>query len=127
MTAEQAVIDVTEAQAMGFDAFALNLISAEDWCLMSINMLFTAALAIGFHLFFSFDMLHFSVGDSMFGLIEDWVTHDAYYIQDTLPFVSMSTHFPIFLLSVRAWYSLHAFLSYLLQITTDIVRHILWR
>ncbi|KAH8601291.1 glycoside hydrolase [Bisporella sp. PMI_857] len=88
MTAEQAITDVSQAKKMGFDAFALNVMSTESWSTDSIGHLFEAALAIGFYLFFSFDMLHFSSASAMLPLIEQYAGHGAYYMKNSLPFVS---------------------------------------
>lgn len=44
---DQATKDVTQAKAMGFDAFALNVISTDQWSMATIALLFQAAAAIG--------------------------------------------------------------------------------
>lgn len=89
MTPAEAVTDVTQAKAMGFDAFALNIISTEQWSTASIGFLFQAAAAIGFHLFFSFDMLHFTSPSQFFPLLQQYASSPAYYKYNNLPFVSM--------------------------------------
>lgn len=86
----QAAIDVHQAQAMGFDAFALNVISTDDWSLNAISYLFQAAAAVGFHLFFSFDMTHFSHPSQFIWLLQMYLGNSAYYHYDALPFVSKS-------------------------------------
>lgn len=88
MTPDQAVTDVTQAKAMGCDAFALNIISLDWWSTASVQYLFDAAAAAGFKLFFSFDMLHFSSPSQFFPLLLLWYTHAAYYLHNGLPFVS---------------------------------------
>ena len=91
MAQDQAVTDVTEAKAMGFDAFALNIISMDSWSTEAVKFLFQAALAIGFHLFFSFDMTHFQKASDMFPLIQQYASNGAYYNYGVLPFVSKYT------------------------------------
>lgn len=91
MTQDQAITDVTQAKALGFDAFALNVISTDLWSSEAIKFLFQAALTIGFHLFFSFDMLHFKSASDMFPLIQQYMSNDAYFLHGDLPFVSMYT------------------------------------
>lgn len=88
MREEEAVIDVTRAQAMGFDAFALNILSVEEWAIWSIDFLFKAAVSVGFYLFFSLDMLHFSDPSEFIPLIEKYTQNSAYYHYNGLPFVS---------------------------------------
>lgn len=73
---------------MGFDAFALNVISTDPWSMSAIAYLFQAAAAIGFHLFFSFDMTHFSDPSQFFAILKMYIGSPAYYHYDSLPFVS---------------------------------------
>jgi len=84
----QAYIDVSQAKAMGFDAFALNVISTESWSANAIAYLFQAAAAIGFHLFFSFDMTYFTDSSQFIWLLQMYVGNPAYYYYNSLPFVS---------------------------------------
>jgi len=90
--ATEAAIDVAAAKAMGFDAFALDVLnfdtSSTFWSNTAIANLFAAALAIGFHLFFSFDTLHFTDPSQFFYLLEEYTSHGAYYHWDSKPFVS---------------------------------------
>ena len=86
---EQAVTDVTQAKAMGFDAFALNVISTDWWSTGAIAFLFQAAAIIGFHLFFSFDMINFSEPSQFLPLLEQYLSNPSYYKYNSLPFVSM--------------------------------------
>jgi glucan endo-1,3-alpha-glucosidase len=49
--------DIDQAQAIGFDAFKLNVGSpAADWALNTTDQLFTYAASGGFKLFFSMDL-----------------------------------------------------------------------
>jgi glucan endo-1,3-alpha-glucosidase len=74
---------------MGFDAFALNVISTDAWSINAISYLFRAAAAVGYHLFFSFDMTHFSDPSQFIWLLKMYIGNPAYYLYDSLPFVSM--------------------------------------
>jgi glucan endo-1,3-alpha-glucosidase len=76
---------------MGFDAFALNVISTDAWSINAIAYLFQTAAAIGFHLFFSFDMTHFADPSQFLWLLDMYIGSPAYYHYDALPFVSMSS------------------------------------
>ena len=95
MNATEAAIDVAQAKAMGFDAFALDVInydpSSTSWSNEAIANLFAAAFAIGFHLFFSFDTLHFTDPSQFFYLLNQYTSHGAYYQWNSKPFVSMYT------------------------------------
>ncbi|KAG9245098.1 hypothetical protein BJ878DRAFT_503102 [Calycina marina] len=46
MTEAQAVAHITQAKALGFDAFAINIISTDLWSTEAVRFLFQAALAI---------------------------------------------------------------------------------
>lgn len=87
----QAVLDVTQAKAMGFDAFALNVVSTDVWSMNALALIFQAAAAIGFHLFFSFDMTHFTDPSQFIPLLKMYIGSSAYYHYNGLPFVSMYT------------------------------------
>ncbi|KAI0720253.1 glycoside hydrolase [Cerioporus squamosus] len=70
---DEAVKDVQDAKALGLDAFALNVQDASaSWSTSAIQLLFDAAAANDFKLFFSFDM----------------ASNPAYYYHDNRPFVS---------------------------------------
>lgn len=86
---DQATTDVTQAKAMGFDAFALNVISSEQWSTAAIALLFQAAAKIGYLLFFSFDMTNFSSPDQLLPILFQYIGNPAYYKYQNLPFVSM--------------------------------------
>jgi glucan endo-1,3-alpha-glucosidase len=88
---QQAMSDVSEAKALGFDAFALNVISTDDWSVEAIAYLFQAAISIGFYLFFSFDMINFTAPNQFFALLEQYISSSAYYKYNNLPFVSKFT------------------------------------
>lgn len=88
MEPSQALTDITQAKAMGLDAFALNIISLEYWSTQAVQFLFDAAAQIGFQLFFSFDMTHFTLPAQFFPLLLLWTTSAQYYHFNGLPFVS---------------------------------------
>jgi glucan endo-1,3-alpha-glucosidase len=88
LNSTQAGIDVAQAQAMGFDAFALNILSTDSWSNDVVSLLFAAAAAIGFHLFFSFDMTHFTDPSQFFYLLDQYTSNKAYYQYNNAPFVS---------------------------------------
>ena len=83
-------MDVTQAKAMGIDAFALNVISTDPWSVNAIAYLFQAAAAIGFHLFLSFDMTQFADPSQFLWLLNMYVGSPAYYHYNGLPFTSTS-------------------------------------
>ena len=80
---------MSQAQAVGFDAFALNIISMDSWSTDAIATLFQAAALIGFSLFFSFDMINLSDPSEFIWLIQQYASNPAYYHHDGQPFVSM--------------------------------------
>lgn len=93
--ASQAALDVTQAHAMGFNAFALNLMSNDttsSWQNPSLEWLFAAALAVGFKLFFSFDMTHFTDPSQFDYFLDTYMNSTAYYLWNDdgveKPFVS---------------------------------------
>lgn len=88
MEPEQALTDVTEAKAMGCDAFALNILSLESWSTNAVQYLFDAASQIGLKMFFSFDMTRFSLPSQFFPLLLLWHANANYYQHNGLPFVS---------------------------------------
>jgi len=89
MTADEAVKDVAQAKALGFDAFALNVMSLDSWSTQAIGFLFTAALAASFQLFFSFDTLHLDDPSKWVTLLTQYGKSAAYYKFDEKAFVSM--------------------------------------
>jgi glucan endo-1,3-alpha-glucosidase len=91
MTANEAVTDVQDAINAGFDAFALNVASTDDWSTTAISYLFSAAnnnAGSDFKLFFSFDMTRFSNPSQFLPLLEQYASNDSYLLQNGQPFVS---------------------------------------
>lgn len=89
MTAAEAVQDVQQTQAMGLDAFALNVQTTDSWCTTSVGYLFSAAQAAGFKLFFSADMSSFSDPSTfIITYLKPYYSNSAYYQYKGLPFVS---------------------------------------
>lgn len=81
--------DIKDAQALGVDAFALNLSNDSDsWATGTVALLFKWANVYGFKLFFSFDMSGFSNPDQFTDFLLSYVTNAAYYQYGGLPFVS---------------------------------------
>jgi hypothetical protein len=117
---------VSQAQAVGFDAFALNIISMDSWSTDAIATLFQAAALIGFSLFFSFDMINLSDPSEFIWLIQQYASNPAYYHHDGQPFVSMCS-FPlswsIWIFSIR---NCERSPKSSRQ-TLTIPRHVLWR
>lgn len=93
ITADHAKTDITNAIAMGLDAFALNLLGTETWSTDAVGDLFNATQGTNFKLFFSFDMTHFTSPSQFIPLLEQYVNHPNYYqyrssSNGSLPFVS---------------------------------------
>lgn len=88
MTTAEAIIDIQQAQAMGLDALALNVVSRDSWSNTSISYLFSAANAAGFKVFFSFDMNAFASPTDFIPLLTQYYYNDAYFRHNDLPFVS---------------------------------------
>ncbi|KAL6862892.1 hypothetical protein ACO1O0_003131 [Amphichorda felina] len=89
-TTDHAKQDIVDAQAMGFDGFALNVrLPNEDWAISCIDQLFAAAAGTGFKLFFSLDM-NGNDDVSQFASLFSHFTDDAYLKvgDDARPFVS---------------------------------------
>ncbi|KAK0724333.1 glycoside hydrolase [Lasiosphaeris hirsuta] len=108
----RAVADISQAQALGLDAFALNVQHpGADWTLSSLEYLFSAAASSasgpgandGFKLFFSLDMAA-SPDPATFGpLLHQYASHPAYYTHLGRPF--LSTFRGAAQLSPSAWQS----------------------
>lgn len=62
--------------------------STEDWSTEAVASLFTAASGTDFKLFFSFDMGHFSDPSQFLPILEQYASHDNYYLYNSKPFVS---------------------------------------
>ena len=85
----QALADVSQAQALGLDAFALNVQQPDaDWSRASLSLLFDAASQIGFKLFFSMDMAIIASPSACLPLLTQYVSHPAYYHYQSRPFLS---------------------------------------
>lgn len=87
---------------MGIDAFALNLISTQDWSLNAIGCLFEAASKSSLKLFFSFDMCHFQNPEQFLGLLQQYHQHPSYYGYESRPFVCEFRSFWLSLISAAA-------------------------
>ena len=88
-SSSQAVKDVTDAKLMGLDAFALNVQQPNaEWALNALRLLFDAANANGFKLFFSFDMSVIDQPSTFMPLFLQYQSNAAYYHHDSRPFVS---------------------------------------
>ncbi|KAI0636141.1 glycoside hydrolase [Trametes polyzona] len=86
---DQAVKDVQDAKRMSIDAFALNVqYPSESWATNSIQLLFNAAAANDFKLFFSFDMAVIDQPSTFLPLFRQYQNHPAYYRHNGRPFVS---------------------------------------
>lgn len=90
MTQAEAVQDVQDAKAVGFDAFALNTHDITDsWALDAIGYLFQAADDNNFKLFMSFDMSWGTIQPSdLPAFLANYITRSSYYKVDGKPFVS---------------------------------------
>ena len=89
---DQAVKDVQDAKAVGFDAFALNthtISSSDTWMVQAVEWLFEAATENNFKLFFSFDMSWkaFQPADIP-AFINQYASQSVYYKVNNKPFVS---------------------------------------
>lgn len=84
----QALSDVTEAQALGLDAFALNVQQpSADWTANSLALLFNASAQTGFKLFFSMDMSAIPSPSTCLPLLTQYAHHPAYYTHLNRPFL----------------------------------------
>ncbi|KAH8193680.1 hypothetical protein TruAng_012156 [Truncatella angustata] len=80
--------DISEAQAAGIDAFALNL-QAGDPANDQINLAFSIAIGLGFQLFFSLDYGSGHWDPAVVtDLINAWSGYSAYYKRGSQPLVS---------------------------------------
>ncbi|KAK3348867.1 glycoside hydrolase [Lasiosphaeria hispida] len=93
----RAVADITQAQALGLDAFALNVQHPDaSWTLSSLEYLFSAAASSasspsaddGFKLFFSLDMAANPDPATFAPLLRQYTSHPAYYTHLNRPFLS---------------------------------------
>ncbi|KAL7796731.1 glycoside hydrolase family 71 protein [Trichoderma ceciliae] len=90
MTQSEAIQDVTDARAAGFDAFALNTHDITDsWALNTLEYLFDAADQNGFKLFISFDMSWKTITPSQIPpFLLNYISRPSYYIIAGRPLVS---------------------------------------
>ncbi|PON30855.1 hypothetical protein TGAM01_v200275 [Trichoderma gamsii] len=91
MNATDAVQDVTDAKAVGFDAFALNTHDITDpWALEALGYLFDAADQNGFKLFMSFDMSwRTTIAPSQIpSFLLNYISRPSYYTVSGRPLVS---------------------------------------
>lgn len=90
MTQAEAVQDVNDAKAVGFDAFALNTHDITDsWALNALEYLFDAADQNGFKLFISFDMSWRTITPSQIpSFLLNYISRPSYYTIAGRPLVS---------------------------------------
>jgi glucan endo-1,3-alpha-glucosidase len=90
MSADEAVQDVIDAKAVGFDAFALNTHDITDpWALQALGFLFDAADQNGFKLFMSFDMSWKTISASQIPpFLLNYISRPSYYTISGRPLVS---------------------------------------
>ena len=83
--------DIANAQAMGFDAFALNVQApTADFTQSTVSQLFTYAASTGFKLFFSLDMSADNTLSDYTSLLQQYLGNEAYYTAgpQNYPFLS---------------------------------------
>ena len=91
ITAEHADTDVTQAQALGFDAFAVNIQTpSAPWAVQAVQQLFQTAESKSFKLFFSLDFDADSNWQNFSDMLKQYLGSSAYYKtgSDNLPLVS---------------------------------------
>ncbi|CAI6335400.1 unnamed protein product [Periconia digitata] len=76
--------DISDAKALGIDAFALNINNIKDsWSVNTVDRLFKHADAKGFGLFFSFDMAkdagYFTAPDQFQDYLKNFLKRKSYY------------------------------------------------
>ncbi|KAK3386003.1 glycoside hydrolase [Podospora didyma] len=86
----QVLLDVTQAQQTGIDAFALNVQHPDaQWTLDSLALLFAAASQVAdFKLFFSMDMSVIPHPSAFVPLFQRYASHPVYYRYAGRPFLS---------------------------------------
>ncbi|KAI0654666.1 glycoside hydrolase [Cubamyces menziesii] len=86
---DEAVKDVQDAKKMSIDAFALNVQDvSSSWATNAIQLLFDAAAANDFKLFFSFDMSVLDQPSTFLPLFKQYQGNSAYYRHEGRPFLS---------------------------------------
>ena len=92
MTSAEAVSDIKDAMAVGFDGFALNTHDVtSSYATEAVSYLFAAAADTGFKLFFSCDTSWGSGGASLSdfaNFVAQYAGNSAYYTVSGRPFVS---------------------------------------
>ncbi|CAJ2501013.1 Uu.00g038660.m01.CDS01 [Anthostomella pinea] len=86
-----AQLDIDQAQAAGFDAFALNIgAPSASWALNTTDQLFDYADSVGFKLFFSFDLGQDGTLGDFDAIYTEYSDRDSYlhYGDSNLPLVS---------------------------------------
>ncbi|KAJ2959214.1 hypothetical protein NQZ79_g5296 [Umbelopsis isabellina] len=94
MTSAEAVTDVKDAIAAGFDGFALNthtISSSDTWNTDALNYLFAAAQGTAFKLFISFDMSWGLDVSSLAAFLAPYAANSAYYKVNGAAFISTYT------------------------------------
>ncbi|KAK4184087.1 glycoside hydrolase [Podospora australis] len=86
----QAHLDISSAQSLGLDAFALNIQNpSAPWTKTTLQFLFSTAAELGFKLFFVADMAVISSPKDFLPLYRQYATnHSAYYHFAGKPFLS---------------------------------------
>jgi hypothetical protein len=81
---------ITLAKAAGIDAFALNMARDENTTTTQLPSAFTAAKALSFNMFFSFDYAGNGAWEkaTVIELINDYVGSGAYFYRNAQPLVS---------------------------------------
>ncbi|KAF2118542.1 glycoside hydrolase [Lophiotrema nucula] len=83
--------DIVDAQALGLDAFALNINSLQSWATETVDRLFNNADELGFGLFFSFDIAASgwtSPNDDFASYLKPFLSRTSYFKYSGKPLVS---------------------------------------
>ncbi|KAH6889657.1 glycoside hydrolase [Thelonectria olida] len=82
--------DITDAQSLGINAFAINFDQYAWWSNQTVDRLFSNADDLGFKIFFSFDMSgsYFSSPDEYATYLEGYLSRDSYYKYNGVNLVS---------------------------------------
>ncbi|KAJ9150800.1 Glycoside hydrolase family 71 protein [Pleurostoma richardsiae] len=82
--------DIVDAQGLGIDAFALNFDQFASWSNTTVDNLFNNAEALGFKLFFSFDMStgYFNDPNQYASYLMQYISRSSYYTYDEKPLVT---------------------------------------
>ncbi|KAF2680044.1 glycoside hydrolase family 71 protein [Lentithecium fluviatile CBS 122367] len=85
---EHVAKDISDAKALGLDAFAMNIDHLEEWATGTVDRLFTHADSLDFSLFFSFDHNYFTDPSVYTSYIKPYLTKPSYYKHNGKPFLS---------------------------------------